>query len=292
MVRPGLVLLAGWAILGVAGSVEEETSSVQFTEALPRAGLVLQEETRISAEVTVTVASDGQTVAESRQERTQTRSRRIVHSGGDGAAEARVRYGDCRVIQKGDAGTHDFEEAVSGKVYHLKREPERLRVTDEEGKIPPEIELLFVREDLARFDGRHPLGDLLGGKKIEFGDSLEIPETLVGEMLRGVDRKGEARLRKGTLTCRGPEPAGDRAGFDVSVELKAGGEKEGETSVTLTGRLVVLLEGARPVLLELSGPMSHRSEDREQKLEIEAQGNVSIRLSVAVSRAEEGEEGR
>ena len=278
--------LALLLLLGVAAGNDEKPSPIEFSEAPPKAGMLLEEKSRITAEVEVDASQEGRTVAEYREVRVQSRSRRMVFTKGGDAAEARVRYGICRVARKGDQGTHDFEDVVSNKTYHLKREADRLKVTDENGKTPPAIELDFVRKDLARFDGRHPLGDLLAGKRIQPGDSLGIPESLVAEMLKGVDQKGEAQVRKGTLTCRGLEATGDRAGFDVSVELEARDANEGNTTLPLSGRLVVLLEGARPVLLEVSGPMSHRSQDKEEKLDIEVKGRVEIHLSVVVSKEE------
>jgi len=153
-------------------------------------------------------------------------------------------------------------------------------VTYSGGGTPSAEEVAYVRADNAQFGQFRALERIFDGETIAIGSSFS-PKKKDAEELLNV---GESlRLRSMALTLRSVSDGVAR--FDVSIGIDADPKEKkskksatGAMSMTLDGTLLVTVATARPVLLDVSGPLQMNVKKPDGGHAADGSGNAAMRI--------------
>jgi hypothetical protein len=147
--------------------------------------------------------------------------------------------------------------ATEGKSYLLERNGNELKVSDAEGRMPPEDELKLVAEALDGVGKPNPLAVVLGGRELAVGQRVFVPRDLAKSLLN-LGSAELAEVNRFELTLDRIVPAKDAtvsdvAVFRVKIDVQPG--EGGELGVTLSGEMGVEPVGCRLASVDLTGPV-------------------------------------
>ena len=240
--------------------------SVTFNAAAAAVGMTWNESTSYAANVTVTV--DTSTPVQTGQNVSSRKSNRVLEVGGDGRIDSvEVTYA---------AASH---ASVAGRSYVVTKHG----VTYAGGGAVPADEAAFVQSDNAQFGQFRALERIFAGTTIDIGSSFEPKKKDAEEMLNIDDG---IRLRSMALTLRSVHD--DVALFDISMsvesdakEKKADKTAAGGMSMTLDGTLSLSITTARPIVLDVTGPVHVDVRTPQGGRAADGNGTASMRIDYA-----------
>jgi hypothetical protein len=168
---------------------------------------------------------------------------------------------------------------VMGKTYRCQRDGEKFVVTDEQGRLPPPVELEIVTADMESVGRPSPLAEFLAGRTVAIGETLSLPLELADRLLGLSDTLG--KLTRFDLTLR--EVRTDEgvpiALFHASIE--AASNDSSQLRLIVSGPLVVQTETCRAVSTNLSGPiaMSESRGSYSARFQLISTGRLSMNIA-------------
>lgn len=246
------------ATSGVTGA------SHQFTFKSPAIGRTTDQEILFALELKATTVQGGTKVdeMESKLSRRQTRSITVLAAHEGRVTQARVAYRSAEQEVTGQRSAAEPPETaraaqpISGKTYLVAREKpaEALKITDEQGKAPPEEEQKLVESSMDAIGRDNVLGKFLDGRTIRVGHAVDMPAADANELL-GFDKAlGQVSKFELTLTRvarRGDVLVGE---FETRIELNSP-DPMGQ-STRFRGKMVVEIDTCRSLEAEFAGPVS------------------------------------
>jgi len=227
---------------------------------------------RLGADLTVAtkIVQSGQVANEgtNRMRRQQQRTIEVLDAVDGRLTRARVSFETSRRQSPESGKPDDFSpQPIEGKTYLMRREGDKLSVTDPEGSIPPLEEFKLAMESLESVGKPNPLAELLAGRSLAVGERLPVPRDMARTILGLGDQTGAVRRFDLTLVrtidAQGP-PGGDAgaqaAVFRAHIELEP--DNVSPLSVTLDGELAVEPSSCRLLSLDLAGPVAMSSVER------------------------------
>lgn len=221
--------------------------SVVFTKKASRVGDRLEQ--RVDAGMELQLRSRrGAEVFDTRESSTGRRQRRVVVATGlDGGVvnRATVSFSEASRLRDGRSAP----EPVVGKTYRCERRGEELRVTTDDGAVPPLAEYTVVVRAMESLGRPNPLADFLHGRTVAVGERIELPPDVARRVMGLEDQFGA--VERFALTLRGVDAGAAR--FEADVEATGAGSSQ--MRVLLGGTLAIDASTCRVVSTELSGPI-------------------------------------
>jgi hypothetical protein len=259
MNRKAIITLIAMTFAAVAASAD----SVTFHASEARNGMTWNESAEHSASVTLTTSSAAPVTTNNSSSSTKTNV--VLAIGNDGRIDSvEVTYG---AASNASVAHHSYVVTPSGVTYSG-------------GGAPSAEEVAYVRADNAQFGQFRALERIFDGETIAIGSSFS-PKRQDAEELLNV---GESlRLRSMALTLRSVSDGVAR--FDVSIGIDADPkEKKSKKSatgamwMTLDGTLLVTVSTARPVSLDVSGPLQMNVKKPNGGHAADGSGNAAMRI--------------
>lgn len=227
---------------------------------------------RIGADLTVNtkIVQSGQVANEStnRMRRQQQRTIDVLEAIEGRVAQARVSFQASRRQSPENSDPNDFSpQSIEGKTYLMRREGDKLTVTDAEGTIPPLDEFKLVMESLESVGKPNPLGELLAGRTLAVGDRLLVPREMARTILGLGDQLGTVRRFELSLVrTTDAKASNEKVDANLTAVFKAHIEvapnDSSPLSVTLDGELAVEPSSCRLLAIDLAGPVGMSSVER------------------------------
>lgn len=227
---------------------------------------------RLGADLTVEakIVQSGQVANESttRMRRQQQRTIDVLEAAEGRVTQARVSFQTSRRQSPENADPNDFSpQPIEGKTYLMRREGDKLTVTDAEGDIPPLEEFKLAMESLESVGKPNPLADLLTGRTLAVGERLLVPREMARTILGLGDQLGTIRRFELTLV-RTAESKSDERPDDIATtaifkaHIEVAPDNASPLSVTLDGELAVEPSTCRLLSIDLAGPVAMSSVER------------------------------
>lgn len=238
--------LAAYQALPVAQAAQQAT----FAKRGAQVGDRVEQSLKVSLDLQSTIRR-GQETIETKSNtiaRNQDRAiiaREIVEGRTIGAE---VHFNDYKRV------TDDKTEQppVVGKSYLCRRtEDDTLQITRADGSFAPPGEFDLVSESMQALGRPNPLADYLGGKTVQVGQTLEVPQE-VGDALLSADG-ALGSVSKFVITLREVDAQTGVAKFDVQMESV--GAETTQMRLMLEGSLDVEPSTCRTLSLSLRGPL-------------------------------------
>jgi hypothetical protein len=247
--------------------------SVQFGRRESHVGDQVEQKIALEMRLTLNMRRANDLIGK-HQTTVRTSQRRIVTSTaveGDRTMEVQVQYLEATKQVIGDqepsgaasaaaastsVNSPTVPESVQGNTYTCRREPGengKLIVTDEAGNRPPAAELDIVSQQMDMVGRPNPLAQLLAGRTIATGETLELPTELAQQIFNLGEKFGEVTRFTLTLQKVQPEGGANSAVFLASVD--AASSDASQMRLQVEGPLVVQIDTCRAARVSLVGPI-------------------------------------
>jgi hypothetical protein len=216
--------------------------------------------------LTTKITQSGQTAHESSNEmrRQQHRMLEVLEAAGGQAIKARASFPVSRRQSPEHANPDELAvQPIEGKTYFMRREGEKILVTDQDGHIPPLEEYKLVTESLENVGKPNPLAVLLVDRHVAVGQRILVPRDLVQQLLGFDDPVGTVRRFELTLVrvdAADEDNPAERAVFQSGIEIVP--NDASPLTISLQGEMVVETQTCRLASVELRGPVSLSSIER------------------------------
>lgn len=202
-----------------------------------------------------TIRQQNQLVDTTKQtlERMQDRTLKILALEGGRPTEARLDY-RTSVTNVRDAQKRSVEatQPVAGHVYFVQRQGKELTITDESGKPITEEEDKILREQLQNFGKPNPLAQFLNGKRVQVGQTIEVPKEVAVELLGMTGNSAKTDALGLTLVAARNIDGQPCAIFETI--LKTNGRES--VSLVMKGELIVEANTCRTRSIRMHGPVA------------------------------------
>ena len=149
--------------------------------------------------------------------------------------------------------TNKANDPVVGKTYRCKIKDNKLTILTESGDIPPIAEFRVVARAMETLGKPNPLASYLVGKRVDIGETLELPNKIAQEAF-GLDKKlGE--VEKFTLTLKSIHTLGADKVATFKAAIEAAGSGSTQMRLFLDGDVAINAASSRVVSANLSGPI-------------------------------------
>ena len=204
-----------------------------------------------------TIRQQRQIVDTSKQQllRNQTRTLTVLDIGPDGIPRtARLRYAESASrIQSENRHNVEVTQPVAGNTYLVSRQGEELSFRDEAGQPVTKEEQDVLKVHMDAFGKPNPLANFLNGKRLQIGQSIEVPKEVARELLGLTGNEG--KTDKLTLRLDRVQPI---QGVPCAVFGTILRSTNPETSMTLImkGQLTIEVNSCRTRSIALQGPIA------------------------------------
>lgn len=254
-----IITLIALTLAAFAASAE----NVTFSAAGAHNGMTWSESAEYASSMTVTQSGGAPVVSSSNASR--AKSNRVLAIGGDGRIDSvEVTYG---MASNANVAGHTYVVTPSGVTYSG-------------GGAPSAEEVAYVRDDNTQFGQFRALERIFDGTTIAIGSSFSPKKQDAEELLNVGD---DLRLRSMALTLI--SVANGVAHFDISLsvdsdpkEKKSNKSATGAMSMSLDGTLAISVSTARPVALDVSGPMQMNVKNAKGDSASDGSGNASMHV--------------
>jgi hypothetical protein len=259
--------------------------TVRFARRPPQIGDVIEQSIAQEMRLT-TVQRQGNQVADTSTAEVRNHQRRIVtttrvEKGRTIAVQVKyVEAGKQATEGESPAASPQFAtEAVAGKSYRCQRAGEKLVVTDEQGHVPPPVELERVAGDMEAIGRANPLAEYLNGRTVAVGETLQIPLEVADRLLDL--RPDFGKLSRFELTLREVRDEGGVRCAVFQAMLEAVSRDSSQMHLQIAGPMVVQVDSCRAVSSNLSGPiaMSESRGSYSAAYQLISTGKLSLSLA-------------
>lgn len=163
---------------------------------------------------------------------------------------ALVEFVDASTVHNGEPSS----ELVVGKSYLCRREGDDLKITTDQGSLPPLEEYTVVARAMQTLGTPSPLAKYLKGRRVVVGERIALPSQVAREALGFDDGLGE--VERFELELIGVETRGQRSVARFDAEIDAVGAGSGQMRMLIQGPIEIEAESCRVLLADLSGPIA------------------------------------
>jgi len=202
-----------------------------------------------------TIRQQNQLVDTTKQtlERTQDRTLKILALESGRPTQARLDYrASVTNIRDEKKRSMEATQPVSGHVYFVQRQGTQLTITDERGKPITEEEDKILREQLQNFGKPNPLAEFLNGKRVQVGQTIEVPKEVAAELLGMTGNSAKTDNLGMTLVAVRNVDGQPCAMFETL--LKTNGRES--VSLVMKGELTVEINSCRTRSIRMQGPVA------------------------------------
>ena len=181
-----------------------------------------------------------------------------------------------------DKSSPPTPQPVQGNAYHCRRDTGddgKLIVTDEKGEIPPWDQYEIVSQSMEMVGRPNPLMQFLAGRKVEVGETIELPTQLANQIFNLGDRFGEVTRFDLTLTKVHSPDGAPCAVFTANVD--AASNDSSQMRMQLEGQLIVQIDTCRAVQLSLNGPIAMSETRGSYSTVYQLIGTGQMKMSIA-----------
>jgi hypothetical protein len=217
---------------------------------------------------------------EARQKREVTV--KAVHDGR--ASTVLVHYHGAGMVVESrgeNAESEDKAEPIVGKAYLCCREgglKGNLRVTYEDGTLPPMDEYEIVSRHMETIGQANPLADFLAGRTVKIGETLEVPRQVAAKLLNLDFEFGEMSRFDLKLETTEQKDGLLHAVFLALIEAESSGSSQMRMQVE--GPLVVEANSCRAVNVDLIGPIGMSETRGSYSTVYQVIGTGQLRMSI------------
>jgi len=235
--------------------------SVCFSRRAPRVGDQLEQNLSVTLQLDTMVRQNSQVLEQSKTvlRRQQRRVVTTTHVTQGTAVAVLVRYAEAaKEIATGSAEGKLGEaklaaQPVQGKAYRVRRDGETLRITDEQGAVPPLDEYEIVALNMESLGRPNPLADFLVGKTFTIGQRIALPNE-VAEKLMGLG--GEmGKVTRFDLTLQDVATINDATCAVFQASIEAASIDSSQMRLAVEGPLAIEVDTCRAVEADFAGPI-------------------------------------
>ncbi len=272
-----------WALvlLASAGSASLAAETVTFTEKKLQPGAVRTESSRMKMNLNLAVSVGGVQLGTFKQTEAEVTRKleKVLAVKGGVPNEISVTYKKAIKVKTARGQTRTKAKEIQGKSYKVKGGPAGSTVVYLDGKAPGGKEVGLVRKDYKSLGKPDRMEQNLVGRQLTKGQRAPFLESTLREFVAG-GKADEVRdlkiIFKGTRSC-----AGFQCGvFDISLTMGAKIDANAEMSMTLNGEIMVRVEGAWPVSINLKGPVSMQGSNVSDGRKMEMKGGGEMELNI------------
>ena len=169
-------------------------------------------------------------------------------------SQARLNYKSAvtRLTDTDDRSVESIQP-VAGHIYNVQRTKQRLLITDEFGQAITEEEDEILRSHLANFGRPNPLAEFLHGKRIQVGQTIQVPEDVAHQLLGMTGNSAKTDKLGMTLAAVRHHRGKQHAVFETLMKTSS---QETRMSLVMKGELVVEANTCRTHSIKLNGPVA------------------------------------
>jgi len=277
------------ALVLTAGSFVQANEEVTFRHKNPVVGEQWANNVQFDMKMKTRYRYPGQDDQETSNHDQQRQLRRLTVLAIQPGYSTRVKvHFEHALRQLGSTEQTDHQwlpQPVAGKTYIVEREnEEELIVTDDQGNIPTDEELVIVRHSMEAVGRPNPLTNFLSGRTIAIGETVQLPGELAGRFLGSQASGAEAQDMPLKL-----EEVRDVDGIACgifSAQLETVTQNGPRASSHMSGHFAVQLETCRIVFVSFRGPVTFRQTRTiaNQEYVVEATGFLAVAMRTSPIR--------
>lgn len=225
-----------------------------------------------------TIRQHKQIVDSSKQTLVRNQERRltVLEMANGVPVRGKLVYGNSGTVVKAEQREQvAVTQPVAGNTYFILRRGDELLFGDESGQPVTEEEAKVLKLHMSAFGKPNPLAEFLNGKRIQVGQSIEVPKEVAIELLGLTGREGNTdrlvlRLRETKVEGRT-----EYAIFETILKTSGG---EAAMAMLMKGQLIVETGTCRTKSIQLHGPIS-MSEVRgptEGRFSVDTNGTLQL----------------
>ena len=288
--RPSLPLLAfaNILVLQVFGVCVEAQEQFTFRHQNPVLGEQWVNSVQFNMRMKTRYRYPGQEPQETSNHDQQQQLRRLTILDVKSGYSSRVRvHFEKAVRQVGETDQKDYEwlsQPVAGKTYIVERVKDKLIVTDPDGNLPEEEELMIVRHSMEAVGRPNPLATFLNGRTVSVGDTVYLPGHQASCFL-GSRQEGAESQKMPMKREKVQDIDGVTCGL-FSAQLKSVTHEGPRTSSHMSGHFAVQLNTCRIVHVNFQGPVTFRQTRiiANQEYVVEATGSLAVAMKTASAK--------
>ncbi len=252
---------------------------IVFQKQPAAAGDVSRQTIECDLAMEMSIRQGGQVVQAQNQtiERKQLRELTILNVGQQAPTRARIKFEESSVgLKTADNPPQSSPQPVTGKIYLVTRNQDRLAITYPDGSAPPEIETAIVAQNMESFGLPNPIANFFNERKIQIGETIQLPNQIARELLGFPDTvqnitQFQLRLTE-TKNVRGKKCAVFR------IRLIADNAEAASLKMDLGGSLLLEIGTCRTVAVQLNGPVgaSEMHGPPQGQFEVASKGNIRV----------------
>lgn len=277
-----LLLGAGLPLSSVTSLQAAER--VLFQRQAPEPGDASAQRISFQLRLKMAIRQAGQVVDAKAQhyQKRQHRLVRVVDTQGTEATEAQLVYRQSESVVAGEQEPEQrIEHPVHGKAYRIRRLDGQLQVTDPQGQVPPAEQLAQVQHDMQQFGLPNPLSAFFAGKRVEVGQTVEVPTELAAQLLGPEDQLGKVtrfQMRLDAVTGSSEQPT---AQFSTVMAIQPVDEQG--MHVQVQGKVGLDVHSSRLTTIELTGPVELEETfgPENAPFAVVTSGTIQVRAEVA-----------
>lgn len=248
-------MLSGTSTGASAGASE----IVTFQKRSAQPGERSRQQLTCDLNLTMSIRQSGQIVQSQDQvvKRQQQRELTILRASAALPQQAEVKYLRSAIsLQAAGQEVQESEQPVTGKAYHIHRQDGELVITYPDGTTPPAEELAIVQDNLATFGLPNPITEFFDGKRVQIGQTLDLPAPLARELLGFADTGNSVSLFRMKLQEVLPAQSSRGRAARFAIEMEAEDPEQSGVMMKLRGQLTMEIDTCRSLEVQLTGPVS------------------------------------
>jgi hypothetical protein len=265
----------------------KQQQAVRFTRRAAQIGDSVEQQISLMSRMTTVHRKNNEVNEQTKVEMRAKQQREITTKGVENgrATAVRVHYAAAGTVVEARGSRNEQEdspEPVVGKSYLCLREggPEGdLRITYEDGTLPPMDEYEIVARHMETVGCGNPLADFLAGQTIEIGETLDVPKVVAARLLNLDFDFGS--LSRFQLKLEKVEENGDAKLAVFSTHIEAASSGSSQMKMQVEGPLVVDADSCRTVKVDLTGPIGMTESRGSYSMAYQVIGTGQLQMKVA-----------